>query len=423
MIDFRLVKIVFMSSFSTIIKIMSGLIINKCISIYIGPSGLAVIGQFQNISALVQNISTGGISHGVVKYSAEFSGSERNFLWRAAFKIVMSLSLLSGVILIIFSKVLAGKFLLSDDRYYIFIVFGVFLSLFSINQLLLSVLNGLSKTKVYFNVNIIQSVFSAVLTSVLIYFYSLDGALLAMAFNQSMVLFLLFIYLKNDADFNLGNFIGDVQCDYYMKLLKYSMMTLVTVICSPLSTLFIRNLIGEKISWEFAGYWQAMNYISASYLMIVTMVLSVYYLPRISVMKKWSLIIGELLSHLFVLLPLVVFGMMLIYFCREFIVGLLFSDKFYNMLILFKYQLIGDAVKIICCLFSYIFVARSMTRLFITLELVSTISLIIITDISIKLWGFIGLSYAYFMSNLLSLTVFIIVFILIFIKDKDLTAI
>jgi PST family polysaccharide transporter len=43
-----LIKTSVLTGISTIIKVISAFVINKVIAIYVGPSGLAIVGQLQN---------------------------------------------------------------------------------------------------------------------------------------------------------------------------------------------------------------------------------------------------------------------------------------------------------------------------------------------------------------------------------------
>lgn len=117
-----IIKAIFLTTISTVVKVLSGVIINKFISLYIGPSGLAIIGQFQNISGIIQTVASGGLTNGVVKYTAE--NSSKNSLWSSALKITMTLSALSAICLVLFSYYLSEYFLNTSSYYYIFILFG-----------------------------------------------------------------------------------------------------------------------------------------------------------------------------------------------------------------------------------------------------------------------------------------------------------
>lgn len=48
----NLLKTSFLSSIATVIKILTGFIVNKVLAIYVGPAGIAQIGQLQNFFLL-----------------------------------------------------------------------------------------------------------------------------------------------------------------------------------------------------------------------------------------------------------------------------------------------------------------------------------------------------------------------------------
>lgn len=413
----EIIKAIFLTTISTIIKVLSGIIINKFISLYIGPSGLAIIGQFQNISGIIQTVASAGLTNGVVKYTAE--NSSRNTLWSSALKITIVLSALTAIILVLFSYYLSECLLNNEKYYYIFVVFGFTILFFSINQLLLAVISGLKRMRFYIVINIIQSLYSLVFTALLIYFFNLDGALIAMVTNQSIVFFLLLWLLRNDSDIKIECFRERYDFYYGVKLLKFSLMTIVSVICLPVSSLIIRNYIGSRLSWDYAGYWQAINYISTMYLLVITTVLSIYYLPRLSSITDKKSLIDEIIKNSIVLVPLTILGAGFIFVLKDWIVVLLFSKNFEYMLVLLKFQLIGDVVKIAACLLSYLMLAKAMTKVFIYTEIFSAISLTLLSIYFLDNYGFIGLSYAYLINNIIYLCVIIFIAIRYFLDKRN----
>lgn len=398
-----IIKAIFLTTISTIVKVLSGVIINKFISLYIGPGGLAIIGQFQNISGIIQTIASAGLTNGVVKYTAE--NTSRKVLWSSALKITLTLSIISAITLVLFSYYFAKYFLNNGSYYYIFILFGFTIFFFSINQLLLAIISGLKRIRFYILINIIQSLYSLVFTGLLIYFLNLEGALIAMVTNQSVVFFILLWFLKKDSDIRLKYFTARYDSNYGKKLLKFSLMTIVSVICLPVSSLIIRNYIGTHLSWDFAGYWQAINYISTMYLLVITTVLSVYYLPRLASLSDKKKLFNEITRNSLVLLPLTVLSAGMIFLLKDWIVVLLFSTKFESMLVLLKYQLFGDVVKIAACLLSYLMLAKAMTKVFIYTEIFSAVNLTILSVYFLNSYGFIGLSYAYLVNNIVYLCI------------------
>ncbi|MDD9338972.1 MAG: polysaccharide biosynthesis C-terminal domain-containing protein [Providencia heimbachae] len=194
-----LIKTSLLSLIATFFKMLSGLVINKAISVYIGPAGLAVIGQFQNLSQLVLIAAQGAINSGVVKYTAEYGKDNPKLpnLFSTALRISLLASLVVGLTLIAFSSFFSTTILNNIDYSFIFIIFGFAVILFVLNGLLLSIINGLKEIRSYIKINIIQSLYSLVFTSLLIYFLGLKGALIALATNQSIVFSLRFSCLES----------------------------------------------------------------------------------------------------------------------------------------------------------------------------------------------------------------------------------
>ncbi|PKG82230.1 O-antigen flippase [Colwellia sp. 75C3] len=399
----NLLKTSFLTLISTVIKLLSALVINKVVAIFVGPSGLALIGQFQNATQILMTLAQGGISKGVTKYTAEYGKDNELIptLWSTAAKIVLFCSLSIGVLLTLLSSVLAEKILHNAEYTYIFIVFGFTLVFFALNQFLLSIINGLKEIKLFIAINITQSLYSLIFTSVLIAIFGLDGALLALVTNQSVIFSIVVWRLRKHKVILIEHFKKRFDHKQAKKLSGYSLMALVSVCTVPVSHLIIRNYIGENISWEAAGYWQAIWYISTMYLMIVTTALSTYYLPRLSEIKSKGELRAELKQGYAVIVPVVLLLSSCIYISKELIVYVLFSDEFKPMLELFKWQLIGDMVRMLSFLFAYLLLAKAKVKLVVLGEISFSVLFVVLSYAFITRYGLIGVTYAYSLNYLL----------------------
>lgn len=402
----NLLKTSFLTVISTGMKILSGLVINKAISIFIGPSGLALIGQVQNAIQMMMVGALGGINSGVTKYTAEYGEQPDKLpaLWSSAAKIVLFCSLIVGSLSIVFSNSISIHILKSQEYGYIFVLIGFTLVLFALNQLILAILNGIKEIKLFITINIIQSIYGLIFTTLLIFFFHLDGALIALSTNQSIVFLVLLFKLKK-TKLTLEDFKQKFSISEGRKLSSYSMMTITTACTVPLSLMYIRDYIGDNLSLESAGYWQAMWYISSTYLMVITTALSTYYLPKLSELKEKKKIREELITGYKTVVPIVLFLSFSMYCMKGFIVNILFTEDFYPMLILFKWQLIGDVIKIISWLVSYLMIAKKMTRKFISTEILFSLIFVTLTVYFVDIYGLVGVTYAYATNYLLYLVV------------------
>ncbi|MCU6474374.1 O-antigen translocase, partial [Escherichia coli] len=269
--------------------------------------------------------------------------------------------------------------------------------LFVLNGLFLSIINGLKEIRSYIKINIIQSIYSLIFTSLLIYFLGLKGALIALATNQSIIFFITLFMLRKHEVITWKKFTSSFDKKISKNLFSYSAMAITSAIMVPTSQFIIRDYIGTTQGLDQAGYWQGVWYISTTYLMIVTTALSTYYLPRLSEITSKQELKKEILQGYKILLPIVIACGLVIYLLRDFIIYLLFSDSFSPMKPLFTWQIIGDVFKIASWLLAYVMLAKAMTKTFIISEVMFSISFILLSYLFISLMnsGTIGATYAY----------------------------
>jgi len=400
-----LVKTSLLSLISTATKMLAGLVISKALAIYVGPSGLALVGQFQNFIQLLMTAAKGAIDTGVTKYTAEYgSDSERlSKLFSTAFRISLATSVAVGIGLVIASRRLSSYFLHSESYGYVMVLFGFTIGLFVLNNLLLCVLNGLGEIRTYIAINVIQSLFNLFLTSGLIVLFSLDGALVALVTNQSLVLIVVLWKLRRHPIIRPANFLKGFDAGDAARLSRYALMTVVSAVVAPVSTMVIREHIGQTLGLEEAGYWQAAWYISSIYLTVVTTTLALYYLPKLSTTTETRQVRAELRSGYLTIMPIVILMALGIYAGKAFILKLVFTSEFEPMLALFKWMLIGDVIKLASWLVSYLMLAKAMTKSFIATEIIFTTLFVLLTVALTPRYGLQGVMIAHALNYLLYL--------------------
>ncbi len=405
-----LVKTSILTAVSTVITVISAFIINKVVAIYGGPSGLALIGQLKDFVTMLTNISNGAISQGIVKYTAEYKEIEqKQKIFSTSIIISLSCSIFISILLITFNKELS-TLILNDIKYSkVFIVFGFTISLFALNMVLMSILNGQKEIKKFVLLNISNNIFMLLITVILIFKLNIMGALYALVLNQSITFFITIIFLLKSNWFKLEYFIQGIDKVSFFKLSRFSLMTIVSIIMGPLSLLLVRNYIGENLSWNDAGYWQGVWYISSIYLMIITTSLSVYYLPKLSEIQDKNKLKNEIINGYKIILPIVIIMAITIFTLKEYIILIAFDKSFLPMLELFKWQLVGDTIKIASWLLSYTLIAKAKTKYFIGTEIIFSISFVLFSILMIDNFNLIGITYAFVINYSLYLITMILI--------------
>lgn len=399
----NLVKTSVYSGISTIVRIFTSFVINKLIALYIGPGGLAVMGNFQNAVNILSGLSTCSINSGVVKYTAEYADDpiRTKSLFSTSTRITAISSAIIGIVSICASSSLANRILHNATYGYLFILLGLTVFLYSLHMLVLSILNGKKEIRKFTIINILASLLSLLLTSILIYFKQLEGAILSLVITQSCFFFLSFYFISRASWFSISMFKGKMDKEVVRNLFRYSAMGITSAVMGPFSLLLIRNLITRTVSAEGAGYWEGITRISSNYLMLVTTTLSIYYLPKLSETRDHREVRTEIANGYKIIMPVLIISSALIYLCRNQIIQILFSHQFQPMESLFLFQMLGDVIKIGSWLLAFLMLAKAMARMFIITEIVFNLTYVLLSFFFVNQYGLIGATYAYAVNYLL----------------------
>ncbi|MDB5022136.1 MAG: Polysaccharide biosynthesis protein [Pedobacter sp.] len=402
-------------------RIASGFISNKVVAIYTGPAGVALVGAFTNFILIVFTFANGAINTGVVKYTAEYKSDEGRLkrLFSTAFKISVYCSAVVGIILIAFGSYLSRWVFTSE----IFItpvrVLGLTIILYSLNSLLISILNGKSQLRSYTIVNSAATTVGLLFTIVLVYYYKIQGALYSLVLAQSVVFFISVGLVIRSSWFSWDYFSQQFDKLIAIKLSSYSVMAIVTAFTVPLSQIILRNMLIGKVGLDGAGYWQAMMRISDGYLMIITTSLATYYLPVLASIKRKTELRAEIFHVSKIVLPGVLVGGFIIFLLRFFIIRLLYTGKFMAMEDLFIWQLAGDFFKVAGWLLSYIMLAKAIIKVYIFTELFFTLSYMAVGFWLVDVYKVQGLTIAFALNNCVYFLIMVFIFRrLLFTKSK-----
>jgi PST family polysaccharide transporter len=139
------------------------------------------------------------------------------------------------------------------------------------------------------------------------------------------------------------------------------------------------------------GVWR----LSDIYLGIITSTLSMYYLPRFAEVKETGELRREIMRALSIIVPLVAVLSGSIYLLRDFIIQLVFTEKFLPMADLFGWMMVGNVLKMTSWVFGYVLVARASPYLLIGAEFLYAICFVLLSLFLIPQHGAIGMVASY----------------------------
>ncbi len=409
----NLFKITSLNSLSVVLKIGIGLITSKLLAVFVGPSGMALVGNFRNFSTSLESISTLGFQSGVVKYVAENKEDKKQL------QKIISTTFISLLIISVFFSgflyFLAGYwnskiFGINFDYPIVFKSMALALPWFAVSVFLLSLINGLGKFKKVILINVIGNFIGLVVSVLMIWHYKTLGALLSIVISPALLFFVTFYFINKEI-----NFFKSIHFDFFdfriiKNLSSYSLMALVSSVFGPLVFLSIRKNVIHVVGLEQAGFWEAITRISTYYMMFITTILSVYFLPKLATAKNNQETKKIFWSFYKNILPIFLFALLVIYFSRFFIIKFLFTNEFYPVTSLFFWQLIGDILKAASLILGFQFFAKRITVAFIISELFSLVVIYFSSDYLIKIFGIQGIVMAQAFDNLIYLVVLVFYF-------------
>lgn len=409
----KLFKISSLNSLSVVLKIGIGLITSKLLAIFVGPGGMALVGNLRNFLTSLESVSTLGFQSGVVKYVAENEKNKtelQKIIATVFITLLVVVTVLSGLLFFLASFWNNRIFGTDFEFALVFKILALALPWYAISVFLLAVINGLGKFKKVIWINCVGNAIGLLVSVLFILNFKTLGALLAVVISPALLFFVTFYFINKEIAFFDSIRFRLFDFRILKNLSSYSLMALVSAVFGPLVFVAIRNNVIQTLGIDQAGFWETMTRISSYYLLFVSTLLSVYFLPKLSNAKTDQETKSIFWSYYKTILPAFIIGVTLLYFLRFFIIKLLFTTEFLPVESLFLGQLVGDLFKVCSLILGFQFLAKKMTIAFIISELISLAVLYFSSIYFIRIFGIEGVVIAQAFDNFLYLIVLCVYF-------------
>ncbi len=396
----------------SIINLITGLVITKITAHYLGPSGTAYIGKFANITGMILVIATASISVGLIKYISEFKDQPTQLqkLINTAFGMIL-LGTVAGSILVFISYPYLTHWIFNDINFSaVFILFGSLLILISGQVLVTGLLNGLGEIKKLAFVNSMAAILNMVFTSYFVYRFELSGALFSNSMYGILVTVSGFIVLKKSSYLRRDWFQFRIDKNLSMKLIRFGLFAALTSLSWMTTMMLIREQVEAKLDTQSAGLWQAMFSLSERYLTVISNIMMVYFIPKLSATKESADLIHEMrkaFTRIGIAMMVICLG---IWFFRHLIIMIFLADSFKPMEQLFGYQMIGDFFKTCAGLLSLLIASKAMFRTGLKADLSFHCILLVCSTYGIHRFGLEGANAAYALACLLYFLIYLYLF-------------
>ncbi len=325
------IKLVYvLTTVETGVRTVSNAILAKIIAVTAGPSALAVLGQFQNVSTLFSSIASGSIQTGVITHISKSEiAAHQVSVFATALVLTSTLSLICLVPIIFLQDLMAQLLVFDNSKTWLALLFAVSLFAWGYRIVAIAALNGLKRFYGLLTVGCLTSIVPLIIT--IIYFSSLeiDTVLIALIAGQisGAVVGLVLVFLCFP-DHRFTEVLFAIDWSLVVRLLGFGVVTLLGGLIVSSMLIIARVEIIQTGSVDEAGIWEAAYKIGVYFKLLVYTPLSVFYLPKLSSMSDLKALIGITNSILIrILVPMSVVILIVIGVSSR-LVPLLYSDEF-----------------------------------------------------------------------------------------------
>ena len=404
-----------------LIRLIISFFITREITGIVTKGQYAQIGNFRNLIVQLTSLTSLGIFNGIVKYVAEHKKDEDQLqkLFSTATVFTVIGSILSFFALYFGADYFAEKYLGDPNDAYLIKITAVAIPFISIQRVFNGVINGLSQYKAFSKVELIAYLFSSALTLWFLYWKQFDGVIISISMapiiQVIVMLFIMIRVFKEYVQFHRLQW----KAPLAKSLLAFTIMSFVSTILVQEIEVWIRNTIEYKLGADDAGIWTGLMAFSKNYMVFLNAIMTLYVLPKFAGIHHRAGFMNELGTIYKTLLPLFGAGMLLVYFLRYFLIDIQFKGDYSAMAPLFKWQLLGDFIRLGSVILASQFLAKKMVYNFIFTEVLSLALFYGFSVIFIKWYGVEGVTMAHFVRYIVYFAVVYVLILRYFKKQKN----
>lgn len=389
-------KAMFWSVGQSAVRFVVGFVGVKVTAVYLGPAGMALVGQFNNFLSMCTLMTVGGVQTGLAKMTAQTEdGSRHAQIWSTGLRLALMLAGVSALLMALSSSWLSEHLLL-DHAYWPIFLFGALAVLAgTLNGVINGILNGMRRMHALALGVMLSSTLSLLSSVPLVYLFGIWGGM----FSAGFLLFLTVTISGWFYRLEIANGLQQLRAQYdkgvARELLRFYPMVLANALSSQCTLIAVRYLVAHQLGADAAGIWQASVKVSDMYTAVIVSALSLYLMPHLSSIRDELEFRREVFAVSLKVATATALIAGTIYLTRDLVILIVFTKQFEAMRGLFQYQLFGDILMVACWPMRMGLTIRLKVRQYLTIEIVNAALFIFGTYFLLSHLGVAGAPVAY----------------------------
>lgn len=358
---------------SVCIKTVFNLIINKLFAIYFGANGLTLLAHFQNLLGMLTALSGEGLNKGIIKYLSDKSqeAADKQVFFIAGLCLNVITFTIACLLGIFFRENLISKFVGAFPFWVWLLLVGIPLLANLLNLFFIAIIQSQQHFRLFAFLNVLNIIFSTLCIYLSIYHNDVVVALIAYGIGQGLALLItLPAAWRKLPQFRkiTTSTIREIKGKIVL-LSDFMAIGASIVLFNRFGVYLLREYNIAVFGMNETGLWEAVMRLSEGYTFAFNATFLVIFYPKVtSLVGEPEKLRNYLWQTFKMLCPLLIIGLLTIYFLKADLIVLLFDKSFLPALFLVGGVVVGDFFKLFNYLLANILIAQGRSRLFIFLQ-------------------------------------------------------
>lgn len=376
-----------------------GIVSAKFVAIFLGTTGIGLVGLLQNTLAIISSITGFGINISGVRMVVLANAAQDQQEFSKTVLVLKRASIATGILGVFLTLVLAKPLSIwtfgsaEYTNWFLLLSVNFIFSSLAVNKMAL--LQGTRSMRAIAASTVVYAVVVTCVTLPIYYFLNLEGivAVLVLASILNFLVNWLFARQIKVVPVTVGFKETIVRSK---ELIQLGFLLSINVIFGQITAYFLKLYFNfQHASESVLGLYVVATTLLITYVGMIFTAMSTDFYPRLMQVQKDDDKVREMVNDqieiaLLLLTPLIVF----FYFMAPLIINILYSKAFLGVVLILKWALLAIIVKAIIWPLAFIILAKGEKRLYFQQEIVGDAMNIIFTILGYHFFGLIGIGLA-----------------------------
>ena len=382
-----------------LLKILVGLVSSKFVALFLGTTGIGIVGLLQNTLSIITSITGFGINISGVRMVA-LSYSQNN--QQEFSKTILALkrwSIVTGLLGVLLTLALAKPLSIwtfGSDNYvgwFLLLSLNFIFSSLAVNKMV--ILQGTRSMKAIAISGVLYAFLVTCLTIPIYYFFRLDGIIAVLLLTAVLNYLVNWFFARK---IQIVPFKLSIKETILRgkEMIQLGFLLSINIIFGQITAYLLKLYFNfQNTSESVLGLYVVATTLLVNYVGMIFSSMSTDFYPRLTAVQKDNIQVKEMVNDQIEIALLLITPLILIfYFLSPLIIWILYSNDFLNVVLILIFALLAIIVKAIIWPLAFIILAKGEKKLYFKQELISDAMNIGFTILFYEYFGLLGIGLA-----------------------------